>query len=94
MSIAVLMSVVLIAPSSVGAIVSGTSGQVTKIPAPVSVGRSAGLSSLTTNWTWDEQQGVTLASNLTVDITRVGSYESAASLTSGHLGSIACRKAT
>ena len=63
----------VIAPT-VGAVISTDSGQITKIPAPACIARSCGQASNTTMWAWDEQQGVTLASNLTVDITQQGNY--------------------
>ena len=82
-AIAITVACALVLPSPVNAVISGTSGQVTKIAPPASVGRSAGLASLTTNWAWDEQQGVTLASNLTADITQLGSYELQSGLSTG-----------
>src|SRR5690349_9781439 len=80
----VFVAVAMLAPSqAANAVISGTAGQVTKIVPPASVLKSGGLASNTSTWAFDEQQGVTLASPLTADITQVGSYESNASRTVG-----------
>ncbi len=65
----------VIAPG-VSAVISGTSGQITDITPPACVQRTCGQGSNTTMDAWDEQQGVTLASNLSVDITQQGDYTS------------------
>lgn len=65
-----------------GATIVGTSGQVTKIAAPASVEFGA-LESDTTMQAFDEQQGVTLGSDLKVDITGPGTYDDQTDLTPG-----------
>jgi hypothetical protein len=82
--IAVAVAVAVFVPMQAAqAVISGTTGSVTKIAPPAGLTRAAGQGSDTTMWAWDEQQGVTLASNVSVDITIPGTYESIASLTSG-----------
>jgi hypothetical protein len=84
--IAVTVVVVAAAAGPVGtagAVISGTSGAVTKIAPPAAVQQGSGPASNTTMFAWDEQQGVTLASNQRVDITAPGNYESSTSLTIG-----------
>ncbi len=63
----------VIAPG-VNATISATAGQITKVVPPACDDRSCGEASNTTMYAWDEQQGVTLASNLSVDITQQGDY--------------------
>ncbi|HEY5015056.1 MAG TPA: hypothetical protein VIK61_20390, partial [Acidimicrobiia bacterium] len=79
--IAVALVVGLFVPGGVVyASISGTSGQVSQISPPASV---TGLTSNTTPFAWDEQQGVTLASAMRTDITTPGSYFIGTSLTPG-----------
>jgi hypothetical protein len=82
-----LVAVALFVPGQAAyAIISGTTGAVTKIAPPPDVTRASfGGGSTTTTFAWDEQQGVTLASNVSVDITTLGSYESNASLSAGQI---------
>jgi PKD repeat protein len=61
-------------------VISGTSGAVTKIAPPASVNHPGVLDSLTTTYAFDEQQGVTLASALAVDIVTPGHYDATTSL--------------
>src|SRR5262245_11784885 len=79
--IAALVTLAAVPPA--GAVISGTSGQVAKILPPAAVAQSSTLGNNTTNWAWDEQQGVTLSSGIRVDITAPGNYESTAALTAG-----------
>ena len=65
-----------------GASIVGTSGQVTKIAPPASVLFGA-LESDTTMQAFDEQQGVTLGSAVSVDITTPGTYDDTSDLTPG-----------
>jgi PKD domain len=78
-----LVVAVFVPMQAAQAVISGTTGAVTKIAPPAGVTRADGQGSTTTMWAWDEQQGVTLASNVGVDITVPGTYESIGSLTGG-----------
>jgi len=75
---AVLATVVAVAslvPGAVAhAVISGTSGQVTKISPPASVAHPGTLDSDTTTYAWDEKQGESLASPVSVDIATPGVY--------------------
>ena len=73
-----LMSMVAAASASI----TGTSGQITQIAPPASVAIDA-LESDTTMYAFDEQQGVTLASPLAVNITTPGTYDDSSDLTPG-----------
>ncbi len=64
------------------ALVSGVSGQMTKI-APPADARAQQLESSTTMFTWDERQDVELTSDVAVDITTAGMYEDPEDLTPG-----------
>ncbi len=82
--IAPLVAIATLVPAGTAhAVISGTSGAVTKIAPPASVDRFTGLDSDTTTWAWDEQQGVTLASPVRVDLTSPGTYDTPASLPGG-----------
>jgi hypothetical protein len=62
------------------ATISSATGQISLIsPPPV----ASAVMSQTVTFAWDEQQGVTLASPIAVDITATGTYDTAASLTPG-----------
>src|SRR5207244_10212250 len=78
----VVGAVASMAIGSSGATVIGTSGQITKIVPPPSVLFGA-LESDTTMSAFDEQQGVTLGSDLSVDITVPGTYDDGSDLTPG-----------
>lgn len=58
-----------------GATIESVTGPITKIAAPASIQIGA-LSSTTTMYAFDEQQGVTLQQALRVDLSRQGTYES------------------
>src|SRR4029079_963058 len=66
-------AVMLVPGIAANATITGTSGQVTKISPPACVDTGCGISSNTTSFAWDAQQGVTLASPLPVNINAVGS---------------------
>ena len=68
--------------ATASATIIGTSGQMTKIAPPPSVLFDA-LESDTTMFAFDEQQNVTLAQPLSVDITTPGTYDDSADLTPG-----------
>jgi hypothetical protein len=68
--------------STANATITATSGQAVKIAPPPSVQLGA-LESDTTIHTFDEQQCVTLANDLNVDITASGVYDATADLTPG-----------
>ncbi|HEX9890458.1 MAG TPA: hypothetical protein VGB28_00150, partial [Actinomycetota bacterium] len=79
-AIAALMT--LLMAGTARATITGTSGQVTLIAPPPSVLFHA-LQSNDTTFAFDEQQDVTLTSDLTVNITVPGHYDQAAELTPG-----------
>jgi hypothetical protein len=68
--------------TTASATITGTSGQVTKIAPPPSVLFDV-LESDTTMFAFDEQQNVTLAQPLSVDITAPGTYDDSIDLTPG-----------
>jgi hypothetical protein len=68
---AVLVVGVVVPASEASAALKGTSGAVTQISPPAAVST---LKSNSTTFAWNEQQGVTLASALKVDITTPGNY--------------------
>ena len=68
--------------TTASATIIGTGGQMTKIAPPPSVLFDA-LESDTTMFAFDEQQNVTLAQPLSVDITTPGTYDDSADLTPG-----------
>jgi len=80
LALAVIAAAALTASAS--ATIVGTSGQMTLIAPPPSVEINA-LESDTTMYAFDEQQGVTLAQPLNVDITTPGTYDDTADLTPG-----------
>ena len=78
---AVFAVATLVPVGAARAAISGTSGQILQIVPPASA--ATGLGSNANMWAWDEQQGVTLASSLKVDITSPGTYTSAGQLLTG-----------
>src|SRR5215469_1617189 len=78
-SIVALVSLIPAIPAN--AVISGTLGQITEIAPPASA--AAGLGSNTTMWAWNEQQNVTLASPIKVDITSIGAYTQESQLLTG-----------
>jgi PKD repeat protein len=79
-TLAVASSGLLATPASTAdAVIATTSGAITQIaPPPSALGGS--LNSTTTIWGWNEQQDVTLASNVRVDVNAPGTYDSVGSV--------------
>ena len=67
-AVVTVIAAVLVPVQSAHAVISGTADAVTKIFPPTCVDTPCGLGNNTTNWAWDEQQGVTLASDIQVDM--------------------------
>jgi hypothetical protein len=80
--LAFLVVAVAALASTANATIVATSGQAVKIAPPPSVQLGA-LESDTTIHTFDEQQCVTLANDVNVDITAPGTYDASAELTPG-----------
>jgi hypothetical protein len=78
-SIVALVSLIPAIPAD--AVISGTLGQIQVISPPAQAG--SGIASNTTMWAWNEQQNVTLASSIKVDITSVGTYTQESQLLTG-----------
>ena len=78
---AAVLTTALMPAAIANAAISGTAGPILQIAPPASA--ATGLASNANMWAWNEQQGVTLASAVRVDITSPGVYTQEAQLLSG-----------